>query len=710
MTTALLLAATFIFIFCAMLAGRLLAQGTPAQSATNVPPPPATRMDNVTDDYFGTKVTDPFRWLEDQNSAETRAWIDKENEYTNSIIGKLPGRDALRSRLSALFKVDSIGMPTEHGGRYFFSKRAANEDQAKLYMRQRATGQDEVLVDPMPLSADHTSSVHFDAISNDGLMIAYAVQQGGADESTPHFMEVATRRELTDTFPVARYSGLSFTATKDGVYYTYQTKAGPRTFWHKFGTATSDDPQIFGNDVGPEKIIGSGITDDGNYLILEVIYGASNDRTDVYYKDLRTNGAITPIVNDVAASFSADEGGDHFYLETNWNAPKNRIVSVDLAHPEKANWKTIVPEGDVPIQGMSLVSGKVCVVYSKNASTLLKVFDTDGKLVRDISLPTIGSASGLSGRFDSNETFYSFNSFFVPPTIYRYDVNAGTQTVWARRNVPVDSSKFTMQQVWYKSKDGTKIPMFVAHLKGLKLDGKNPTYLTAYGGFNVDLEPSYSGTAVAWMEQGGVYAVPNLRGGGEFGDDWHHAGMLEKKQNVYDDFYAAADWLIANQYTNTSRLAIEGGSNGGLLMGAAVTQRPDLFAAVICAFPLLDMLRYQNFLVARYWVPEYGSSEDAKQFPFIYAYSPYQHVKKGAKYPAVLFVTGDSDTRVAPLHARKMAALMQADAAPGKPILLKYDTKAGHSGGAPINKQVDDTTDEMSFLFWQLGVVPKTMN
>ncbi len=604
-TTALLLAALSTFMFCALLAGRLLAQSTP-QSAMNVPPPPATRMDNVTDNYFGTKVTDPFRWLEDQNSPETRAWIDRENQYTNSILSKLPGRDVLRTRLSALYKVDSIGMPTEHGGRYFFSKRAATEDQAKLYIREGVTGKDDLLVDPLPLSADHTASVRYDAISNDGSMIAYAVQLGGADESTPHFMDVATRHELTDKFPLARYSGLDFTSAKDGVYYTYQTKAGPRTYWHKFGTAVSDDPQIFGSDVGPEKIIGSGVTEDGNYLILEIIYGASNDRTDVYYKDLRSNGAITPLVNDVAASFTVDEGSDHFYLQTNWNAPKNRIVSVDIAHPEKANWKTIVPEGDVPIQGMSLVGGDICVAYSKNASTLLKLFDADGKLVRDVSLPTIGSASQLSGQWNSNETFYSFNSFFVPPTIYRYDVKDGAQTVWARRNVPVDPSKFTMQQVWYKSKDGTKIPMFIAHLKGLKLDGNNPTYLTAYGGFNVNLEPSYSGSAVAWMEQGGVYAVPNLRGGGEFGDAWHHAGMLEKKQNVFDDFYAAAEWLIANHYTKTSKLAIEGGSNGGLLMGAAITQRPDLFSAVICAFPLLDMLRYQNFLVARYWVPEYG--------------------------------------------------------------------------------------------------------
>jgi prolyl oligopeptidase len=708
--------AAFVLATCtaigAIAASSAASQNAAAQnSATSTTSgPPAARTDNVTDDYFGTKVTDPYRWLEDQNSPETRAWIDKENAYTNSVLAKIPGRDALHARLSELFKVDSTGMPIARGGKYFYSKRDAAEDQAKLYVCDGLNGKEEVLVDPLPLSADHTASVNLDAVSNDGTMIVYAVRQGGADESTPHVMEVASRRELPDKLPLARYQGMDFTTARDGVYYAYQTKSGPRVFWHKFGTDVASDPVVFGKDLGPEKIVGSNVTDDGRYLLLYILYGASADRTDVYFKDLRANGPIIPIVNNTPSRFMGDEAGGMFYFLTNWNAPNNRIIAIDPTRPDKTNWKTIVTESDAPIQSMSLIGGQICALYTINAHSQIKLYDTEGHIVREVSLPTIGSASGLSGRWNSSEAFYSFNSFYVPPTIYRYDLQAGTQTVWARRNVPVDSSKFTMQQFWYNSKDGARVPMFIAHLNGLKLDGKNPTLMTAYGGFDLDMEPTFSAMAVAWMEQGGVYALPNLRGGGEFGEDWHRAGMLEKKQNVFNDFFAAAEWLIAHKYTNPSKLAIEGSSNGGLLMGAAITQRPDLFAAVMCGFPLLDMLRYQNFLVARYWVPEYGSSEDPKQFPFIYAYSPYQHVKQGEKYPAVLFVTGDADTRVAPLHARKMAALMQADAAPGKPILLKYDTKAGHAGGAPIGKQVDDTTDELSFLFWQLGVTPKPIN
>lgn len=698
-------------IACTAIGANSFAQDATGQSAAAPAlAPPIARVDNATDDYFGTKIADPYRWLEDQNSPETRAWIDQENSFTNATLAKVPGRDALRSRLSALYKVDATGMPIVRGGKYFFSKRAANEDQSKLYVRTGANGTDQVLVDPLPLSPDHTASVNFDAVSSDGTMVVYSVQQGGADESTPHVMEVATHRELADKFPLARYEAMDFSAAKDGVYYANQTKAGPRVYWHKFGTDTASDPVIFGDGLGPEKIVGANVTDDGHYLMAYIIYGASADRTDVFFKDLRTNGPMTPIVNDTDARFFGDEGGDLFYFQTNWNAARNRVIVIDPKHLGKENWKTIIPEAEAPINTMSLVAGQICLTYTVNASTRIKLFDTEGRPTREVSLPTIGSASGLSGRWSSNETFYSFNSFYIPPTIFRYDLQSGAQTVWARRNVPVDSSKFEMQQVWYNSKDGTKIPMFVAHLKGLKLDGNNPALMTAYGGFNVNMEPNYSGMAVAWMEQGGVYAVPNLRGGGEFGENWHRAGMLEKKQNVFDDFFAAAEWLTAHKYTKPAKLAIEGSSNGGLLMGAAITQRPELFGAVMCGFPLLDMLRYQDFLVARFWVPEYGSAENKDQFPFIYAYSPYQHVKQGAKYPAVLFVTGDADTRVAPLHARKMAALMQADAAPGKPILLKYDTKAGHSGGTPVSKQVDDTTDELSFLFWQLGVTPKPIS
>ena len=674
-------------------------------SPTDVPPPPATLTDTIVEDYFGTKVADPYRWLEDQNSPETRAWIEKENAYTDSILTQLPGRESLRAQLGALLKVDAMGTPTERGGRYFFSHRAAADDQAKLYVRQGAAGKDEVLIDPLPLSPDHSASAGLDAVSSDGALVAYSIRQGGADETTPHLFDVNSRHQLADQLPHARYSGFDFTKDAKSLFYTYQTPQGPRVFRHSIGTDAEKDPMVWGQGIGPEKIIVTGITDDGKYLVISVLYGASADRSDVYLADLTEKDFnVRPIVTDINARFIGDEGGGILYLQTNWNAPNSKVIAVDLSKPERESWKTIVPESDVPMENMALAGGKICVSYTKNATSLLRVFDPDGKFVRDVNLPTLGSASSLLGRWSSNESFFLFNSYFVPPTIVRYDVATGAQSAWWRSAAPVDSDKFTMQQVWYTSKDGTRVPMFLAHKKGLKLDGSNPAYMTAYGGFNVSVEPGFSAEAVAWMERGGVFAEPNLRGGGEFGENWHKAGMLEKKQNVFDDFFAAAEWLIANHYTSASKLVAEGRSNGGLLMGAAMTQRPDLFTAIICGYPLLDMLRYQNFLVARYWMPEYGSSENEAQFKFLYAYSPYQHVKKGAKYPGILFVSGDSDTRVAPLHARKMTALMQADAAPGRPILLKYDTKAGHSGGEPVTKRIGDITDELSFLFWQLGV------
>jgi prolyl oligopeptidase len=414
-------------------------------------------------------------------------------------------------------------------------------------------------------------------------------------------------------------------------------------------------------------------------------------------------------VKDFPAAFFGQIGGDHMYLRTNWKAPKWRILEVDLKNPamiqDKDKWREVVPASDAVLDGLSLVGGKLAVTTTENVVPHTKIFDTNGKLVRELPSPTLGTISGLFGRWSSNEAFYSFTSFHIPLTMYRYDVATAKQTVWFASKVPINSAKYEVKQVWYPSKDGTRIPMFLAHAKGIQLDGSNPVLLTGYGGFNVSETPAFNSFAAAWLANGGVYALPNLRGGGEFGEEWHHAGMKEKKQNVFDDFIAAAEWLIKNKYTSPAKLAIRGSSNGGLLVGAALTQRPDLFAAVICGYPLLDMLRYQNFLVARYWVPEYGSAEDPGQFKYIYAYSPYQHVKAGTKYPSVLFISGDSDTRVAPLHARKMTALMQAaTAGSDHPILLHYDTAAGHSGGTPVSKQIENSTDELSYLFWQLGI------
>lgn len=683
------------------------AQSAPAQPKA----PPLTRTDNVKEVLHDVEIVDPYRWLEDQNSPETRAWIDAQNDYTKSVLELAPGRDVLRLRLTALLKVDVLESPMQRNGRYFFLKRLATQDQPVLYMRRGLYGADEPLIDPIPMSPDHTTTVSLRAVSDDGALLAYAIRQGGADEVEPRLFDVNAHKDLPDRFPQARYSSIELDPSKKFLYFTRMTPEGGRVFSHRLGADPSTDVELFGKGYGPEKIIVSKLAEDGRYIAFVVLYGSAANRTEVYLKDLAAQGSpVVPIVNDVPARFIPELTGDRMFLFTNWQAARGRILGVDLHEPARDHWVELVPEKDAVIEEISLVGHRLAVQYTQNASSRVSLYEPAGKFVREIVLPAIGSATAPTGRWNSPAAFFSFESYHMPRTIYRYDVATGAQEVWARTTVPLDSSKFEVKQVWYTSKDGTRVPMFLTYAKGLKLDESNPTLLTGYGGFNLSETPTFTSRCAAWILSGGVYAVANLRGGGEFGEDWHHAGMLANKQHVFDDFIAAAEWLITNHYTRSSRLAIRGSSNGGLLMGAAITQQPNLFGAVACGYPLLDMLRYDKFLVARWWVPEYGSANDPEQFKFIYAYSPYQHVKPGTKYPPVLFITGDSDTRVAPLHARKMAARVQAATASGKPVLLHYDTKAGHFAGAPISKQVDDLTDELSFLFWQLDVSPASPN
>jgi len=666
--------------------------------------PPATRVDNVSETIQGVTITDPYRWLEDQNSPETRAWIEAEDRYTDSTIAKLPGRDQIHQRLEKLLKIDTITPPLERGGRYFFYKRRADQNQPVVFLRDGFKGKDEALIDPNTMSSDLTTSVRLMDVSNDGKLLLYGIRHGGEDEVSISTFDVDSRRDLADNLPRARYYGLAMNSDKSGFYYSRSTDGVPGLFYHKLGSDSAADAQIFGKGLGKSDVMRPSLSEDGHFLMIMVAHGSAADNVKVYVQDLEKRGPIVPIVDDIQANFEGDVEAGHIYLRTNWQAPNSRIVDIDLANPAKDRWRTIVPEGPSTIESFSLAGGKLFVRYLDNVSTRIAVFDPSGKPIREIKFPTLGTAGSMGGQWSADEAFYTFTSFAQPTTIYRYHVSTGKQEEWARINVPVASDQIEVKQVWYESRDKTRIPMFLVYKKGLKLDDNRPVYLTGYGGFNLSLTPSFSALAAYWAENGGVYAVPSLRGGGEFGEKWHRAGMLENKQNVFDDFIAAAQWLIDNHYTRASRLAIGGGSNGGLLVGAALTQRPDLFQAVVCSFPLLDMVRYQNFLVARFWVPEYGSSEDAKQFPYILKYSPYQNVKKGVKYPAVLLISGDSDTRVAPLHARKMAALLQASTGSDRPVLLHYDTKAGHSGGLPISKQVENLTDELSFLFWQLGV------
>ena len=668
---------------------------------------PTTRVDNVAETLHGVTITDPYRWLEDQDSPDTRAWINAQNEYTASKLGALPIRAKISERLTQLLKIDTISAPFARGGRYFLSRRRADQNQSVIYVRNGYNGKDEVLLDPNAMSADQTTSVGIQDISVDGKLMVYSVRQGGEDEVTIKLMEVDTRKDLPDRLPKGRI-GVSLKPDKTGFYYSrFTNNVGGRIFYHSMGTDSARDTEVFGKAYGAQVFVGANVSPDGHYLFLFASHGSAGDKTEIYFQDLKTNGPITPLVNDISASFSPDIAGDHLYVLTNWNAPNRRIFDVDLKKPARDNWREVVPEGASVISGVSAVGGKLFVSYLEKVATRIKVFDPSGRQVREIAFPTLGSSSGMIGDWDRDEGFYTFSSFAQPTTIYRYSAASGKQEVFARINVPVQSDQIEVKQVWYESKDKTKIPMFLVYKKGLKLDGNRPVFLTGYGGFNVSLTPSFSALAAYWAESGGVFALPNLRGGGEFGEKWHKAGMLANKQNVFDDFIGAAEWLISNKYTNRSKLAISGGSNGGLLVGAAMTQRPELFRAVVCSYPLLDMIRYQSFLVARFWVPEYGSAENAEQFKFIHAYSPYHNVRKGEKYPAVLFVTGDADTRVAPLHARKMAALVQASTGSDKPVLLHYNTKAGHSGGLPVSQQIEDQTDELSFLFWQLGVTGK---
>jgi prolyl oligopeptidase len=674
-----------------------------APRATASPGVPATAVNEVKETIHGVDIIDPYRWLEDQNSPQTRSWIDAQNAFTDSLLAKIPGRDALRQSVSGFLRTETMSIPTVRNDRYFFTRRQPDQDQSLLYMRRGATGKDEVLVDPLALNPQHTTTVNLVGVSDDGSWMIYALREGGEDETTRYLFDVDAHKNLPDKFPRARYSGMSITPDKSAVYYTKVMPEGPRVFVHKVGTDVDKDVEIFGKGYGPEKIIGSGLSQDGRYLLIEVSYGAAAVKTDVYFQDLAAKGPIRPVVNDLDAAFNARIGGDKMYLLTNWKALKGRIMEVDLKNPERDHWREIVPESDATIDDFALVNGKIEAELTRNVIITMKVLDSSGKLVREITPPTLGTFSGLVGRWNNNEAFYAFNSFHRPTTIYRYDVATGKQSVWFQAKVPLEADKYEVKQVWYASKDGTKIPMFLAHAKGLKLDGSHPTLLTGYGGFNLSSNPTFSAFAAAWIANGGVWALANLRGGGEFGEAWHHAGMLEKKQNVFDDFIAAAEWLVSNKYTSPAHLAIRGRSNGGLLMGAMITQRPDLFAAVSCGYPLLDMVRYHKFLVAKFWVPEYGSADDPEQFKYLYAYSPYHHVSKGTKYPAVMFVSGDSDTRVAPLHARKMCALMQWANGSDRPILLHYDVTSGHSGGKPISKIIEDRVDELAFLCWQLG-------
>ena len=668
-----------------------------------VPPPPPTKIQTVVDTLHGVEVPDPYRWLEDQDAPETRAWIDGQNAYTDAVLDQLPGRDRLRAVVTRVLEREVIGLPNERGGKYFFTKRQADQDLSVVYVRDGLDGADQVLIDPHPMSQDHTTSVGLVDISHDGTFVAYAVRDGGVDEVSIRVMDVEARADLPDVLPAARYGGVSLSPDLKGFFYERYGDVTPRVMYHAIGTDPSTDLKLFGDGYQQHHIPVTLLSDDGRWLVVHIIEGSSGP-TEIHVKDLENDGPFVAAIADGESESWAEFAGDQLVITTNLDAPNRRVVVADPAHPEVAHWREVIPERPgVVIQEARGRGGRIIVSYLEDVQPKAAVHDLEGEHIRDIRFDTIGSVGGGVGRWQSHEAFFTFQTFHVPSTIYRYDLETGDQQVWARVEVPVDVDRYAVEQAWYHSKDGTRVPMFIVASKAVARDGSNPTLLTGYGGFNLSRTPTFSSQAATWLESGGVYAVANMRGGGEFGEEWHRGGMLENKQNVFDDFIAAAEYLIEERYTSADRLAIGGGSNGGLLVGTVANQRPELFGAVVCTYPLLDMVRYHQFLVASFWVPEYGSSEDPTQFAYLHEYSPYHNVADRGRYPATLYLSGDGDTRVAPLHARKMAALMQDRNGSGSPILLRYHTQAGHSGGQPVSQQIDEMVDTVSFLLWQVG-------
>jgi prolyl oligopeptidase len=679
--------------------------------------PPQAEKRPLEETFHGTKIVDNYRWLEDEKSDATQKWVAEEMAYSRGVLDPLPGRQSIQKRLTELLSIGSLGAPQIGGKYYFYTRREGMQNQPILYVREGADGKDRVLVDANQLAADGTVALDWYEPSENGKYLVYGTSPSGSEMSTLHILETKTGNALPDTIERTRACSIAWTLNNAGFYYTRYPKKGDvaegqevynrHVFYHELGSDPATDPLIFGEGRDPEDWPNVSLDNDGRLLLITVEQGWT--KTEMFLMDLKKGTPPTRITTGKNFIYGGSVYNGRLYIVTNEDAPRYRVFLAEAGDYERDDWKEIIPQTDAVLQGAAVWGGKLFAQYEQNASSQLKIFDLVGTKLHELMLPAIGTVFASEGKWDHDEMFYGFQSFTFAPSIYRYDLKSGATALWAKVDAPsIDPSGYEVNQEWYHSKDGTKVPMFIVNKKGLKKDGHNPALLTGYGGFNVSSTPSFSRNAYLWMEHGGVYAVANLRGGAEFGEDWHRAGMLGNKQNVFDDMIAAAEHLIAEKYTDKDHLAIQGGSNGGLLMGAMITQRPDLFRAVVCQVPLLDMLHYQDFQIAKLWIPEYGASTDAEQFKWLYAYSPYHHVKAGTEYPAILFMTADTDTRVDPMHAKKMAALMQDEAKNGssrtRPILLRIESKAGHGAGKPVTKQIEEYTDVYSFLFWQLGV------
>ncbi|MGF1513881.1 MAG: prolyl oligopeptidase family protein [Elainellaceae cyanobacterium] len=681
-----------------------------ADSQTKLTYPQSKAVDQ-TDEYHGTSVADPYRWLEDPDTPESRAWIEAQNRVTFGYLGQIPQRQQIQTRLTKLWNYEKFRTPFRRADRFFFFKNDGLQNQDVLYTMPSLEAAPRVLIDPNTFSDDGTVALSGLAVSEDARHIAYGLSTSGSDWQEWKVRRVDTGEDLDDHLQWVKFSGASWTHDGEGFYYSRYDEPSEKTkfedvnyyqklYYHRLGTPQSEDRLVYERPDEKEWGFGGEVTDDGRYLVISVWRGTERKNL-LFYKDLsQPGGEIVELISTFEASYDfIDNDGPIFWLRTDLEAPRSRVIAVDITRPERDSWREVIPEAEETLQGVSMLNHQFVAKYLKDAYSAIKIFGLDGGFVRQVELPGIGSAGGFGGKRSHTDTFYSFTGFTTPATVYRYDMITGESILFRQPQVDFDPADYVTTQVFYPSRDGTQVPMFITHRRGLTRDGSNPTLLYGYGGFNISLTPAFSISNLVWMELGGVYAVPNLRGGGEYGEAWHQAGMTLQKQNVFDDFIAAAEWLVENQYTAPAKLAIAGGSNGGLLVGACMVQRPDLFAAALPAVGVMDMLRFHKFTIGWAWMSEYGSPEESpEEFKALYAYSPYHNLKAQTAYPATLITTADHDDRVVPAHSFKFAAALQAAHGGADPVLIRIETKAGHGAGKPTTKIIEEIADRFGFL------------
>ena len=677
---------------------------------------PPTKTVDVVDDYHGFKVQDPYRWLEDFESDEVKRWVDEQNRLTFDFIRSTPFYDKIKKRLTELMNYPRYSVPVKAGERYFFFKNDGLQNQSVLFMREGLKGKDILVIDPNKFSEDGTVALMNLSYSKDGRFLAYGVSTSGSDWQEIRIRDVLTGKDYDEVLKWCKFSSIAWLPDNSGFYYNRFPEPGTvpkgeennynKVYFHRLGTPQSEDRLVYERPDAKELNFYPQITEDGKYLILTVTHGTS-PKNRIYYRKLNSNDDFIRLLDEADASYDfIGNKGDVFYFVTDLNAPRYRIIAIDVNKPERKNWVEVIPEKKSVISNARIINDHFVVVYTEDVKHKIEIYTLDGKFVKEIKLPTAGTVSGLSGKQKDTEMFFGFTSFLFPLNVYRYDFKTEKLELFFESKLKnFNAGDYVVKQVFYESKDGVKVPMYVVHKKDLKLDGNNPALLYGYGGFNISIMPSFSAIRLLWLEIGGIYAVANLRGGSEYGEEWHQAGMLDKKQNVFNDFISAGEWLIKNGYTNSKKLVINGRSNGGLLVAACMVQRPDLFGAVVCEVPVIDMLRYHKFTVGRYWVPEYGNAEaNPEHFKFLYAYSPLHNVKKGVVYPPTIITTADHDDRVVPLHAYKFTATLQSANAGDTPILLRVETKAGHGAGKPTSKIIEEQADIYAFIFKVLGI------